>query len=311
MRELTATETSARLPYPELAAEIGKALRAASGGDLRTLERGVLPLPGGGAFLTMAAADPDVAVVKVASVHPGNQALGLPTVRALVVVVDARDGTPVAILDGATVTTRRTAALSLLAAKSLGAVARNTLIVGAGVQAKGHLEAVAAGTDVERLQLYARRRDAAEALAEAGRAHGLECVLVEPTPLGLLGAAAEATLLITTTNSLSPVLPAEVAGVLRPEATLVAVGAFTPQMSELAPEVVGACDVVVDTLEGARGEAGDLIQAAQAGTFAWEGVTPLAAALGGFERRGRPVLFKSVGHSMFDLAAAKLALRVA
>jgi len=100
-----------------------------------------------------------------------------------------------------------------------------------------------------------------------------------------------------------------VAPSLLPETTLVAVGAFTPAMAELAPAVVGRCDVIVDTLAGARAEAGDLIQAVAAGAWGWNGAGELVGVLEGFERGPRPVLFKSVGHSMFDLAATRLALR--
>lgn len=301
-----AAETAAFLPYPELADEIAAVLRAAARGEVNALERGTLPLPGDGTFLAMAAADARAAIVKVGSVHPRNAGRSLPTVQAVVVVIDAVDGRPRLVLDGTTVTTRRTAALSLLAARSTAARTRTLLVVGAGTQARGHVEAFTAGLAVERLFVYGRDPRKAEALAKHATGLGVAAEVVAPGAFGQ--AVASADTVITTTNATLPVLGAAAAEALRPEATLIAVGAFTPGMAELAPAVVGRCDVVVDTLAGARSEAGDLIQAVAAGTWEWSGATELVGVLEGYERGPRPVLFKSVGHSMFDLAATRLAL---
>lgn len=309
MLTLDANSTAALLPYPDLADEIGVILREAAAGQVNALERGTAPLPGGGTFLSMAAADSEAAIVKVGSVHPTNPARGLPTVQALVVVVDAVDGTPRVVLDGTTVTTRRTAALSLLAARALGAAAAATLVVGAGAQARGHVEAFVGGLGVRRLLVHARRDGPAESLLAFARGLGVEAERTAAGEAGLLAAAAEADLIVTTTNATSPVLPSAVAPLLKPGATIVAVGAFTPAMAELAPEVVARCDVVVDTMRGAQTEAGDLIQAERAGVWAWSGARELTRVVDGYRRTGAPVLFKSVGHSMFDLAAARLALR--
>lgn len=311
MLALDAVQTAALLPYPELADEIASVLRAAAAGEVHALERGTAPLPGGGTFLAMAAADAEAAIVKVGSVHPLNAGRGLPTVQAVVVAIDAVDGTPRAVLDGTTVTTRRTAALSLLAARSLGARARTLLVVGGGTQARGHVEALGVGLSAERVLVYARKAAQAEALAGRARELGMQAVVVGPGASALTAAVAQAELVVTATNATSPVLGAAEAEALRPDATVIAVGAFTPSMAELAPQLVGRCAVVVDAIAGAKAEAGDLIQAADVGAWSWGEARELAAALVGYHRSGRPVLFKSVGHSMFDLAATRLALRLA
>jgi len=86
------------------------------------------------------------------------------------------------------------------------------------------------------------------------------------------------------------------------------VGAFKPDMAELSPTLIANGNVIVDTLEGAKCEAGDLIQAAAAGTFRWDEAQPLQAVVGNaMPRLDGPVLFKSVGQSLWDLAAARLA----
>lgn len=310
MLTLDATQTARVLPYPELAEEIGRVLRLAAAGEVHALERATTPLPGGGTFLSMAATDADLAIAKVGSVHPLNSQRGLPTVQAVVVALDAVNGTPRAVLDGTTVTTRRTAALSLLAARHLGARGDTTVIVGAGTQAHGHLDAMHQGLGLTRLRVYARRQAPGAALVAKARMLGVEAELLEPTEGALLDALMDADLLITTTNATRYVVPPAAAPLLMPHATVLAVGAFTPTMAELAPQVVAACDVVVDTVAGAESEAGDLIQAAAAAAWSWDSVTELVTALNGYVRKGRPVLFKSVGHSMFDLAAAELALRL-
>jgi ornithine cyclodeaminase len=310
MLTLDAAHTAALLPYPELAEEIGRVLRQAAAGEVHALERGTTPLPGGGTFLSMAATDADVAIVKVGSVHPLNSQRGLPTVQAVVVALSAVDGTPRVVLDGTTVTTRRTAALSLLAARRLGARGDTAVIVGAGSQAHGHLDAMHQGLGLKRVRVYGRRQAPGAALVAKARMLGLEAELLEPTEGAFLEALKSADLVITTTNATRYVVPPAAASLLMPHATVLAVGAFTPAMAELAPQVVARCDVVVDTLTGAESEAGDLIQAAAAGVWSWDSATELVTALNDYERSDRPVLFKSVGHSMFDLAAAKLALRL-
>jgi 1-piperideine-2-carboxylate/1-pyrroline-2-carboxylate reductase [NAD(P)H] len=108
-----------------------------------------------------------------------------------------------------------------------------------------------------------------------------------------------APLIVTATSSRTPVLSNRV----RDDAFIAAVGAFTPEMAELPADLVRRCRCFADTLEGAKSEAGDFIQAG----IDWETVTPLAAALSQQPPHSGPVLFKSVGHAMFDLAAAGMA----
>jgi len=82
-----------------------------------------------------------------------------------------------------------------------------------------------------------------------------------------------------------------------------AVGAYTPQMAELPPDLVLRSRLFVDTVEGVRADGGDFIQAG----VDWSRVTPLQDALDLPRPAAGPVIFKSVGHALWDLAAAKLA----
>lgn len=306
MRTYGAAETAALLPYGPLAEEIAATLSKAAAGGVRSLQRAVMPLPGDGTFLLMGAADDQLAVSKIATVHPANAAAGLPTIHASLLLLNAITGEQLALIDGAVVTVKRTSALSLLAAQRLGAKSGTVVVVGAGAQARGHVEALAEGVGIDELLVHSRTSSRALELVAYAEQMGIPARHIEQLDADVLG---EADIIVTATNSSSPVLPASLADALRPDATILAVGAFREEMAEIPPEVVAACDVVVDELEGAMVEAGDLIQAAYSGKWSWQEASKLADHLGGLKRRGRPVLFKSVGHSMWDLAAGRLAAR--
>ena len=113
----------------------------------------------------------------------------------------------------------------------------------------------------------------------------------------------DVSLVVTATTSREPVLPEQI-----PKGIFVAaVGSFEPEAAELPPALVSSSLVFVDTIEGAREEAGDLIRAQSAGAFGWEEATPLEEALRSPERPDTTVVFESVGHALWDLAAARTA----
>jgi ornithine cyclodeaminase len=267
MRILSAEETAALLPYQALAATIAQVLADHAQGRVSAPERLVMPLPGGATLLLMPAADPTL----------------------------TDSGERLALLEGSVVTARRTAAVSLLAAQTLAPNPSGPLlIIGAGTQGKSHLEAFQEGLGTDKVYIYSRSREHAEALASYARQRrmlGQAVGSLEP-------ALDEASLIVCATTSPTPVL------LRAPDrAFIAAVGAYRPEMAEVGPEVVRQAALYVDTLEGARAEAGDLLQAG----VDWNQVQPLARALHQPKPGGR-VLFKSVGHALWDLAAARLAI---
>ena len=300
MEILDSRETEVRLPYPELADSIRKVMDGRREGKLDAPSRLVLPLPEDGNLLVMPAADDELAITKLVTVHPGNARRELPTIQGEVVVMEAGTGTRLGILDGGAATARRTAALSLLAARTLSRHPDGPLlIVGAGTQACSHLEAFHEGLGVSKVLLTSRTPERAVSLAEHARSLGMDARVVD----GPQEALDEVSLIVTATTSGEPVLPEDI-----PEGIFVAaVGAFDPEMAELAPGLVGSSSVVVDTIEGVREEAGDLIKAQRAGAFDWEDATQLEDALLWRESPGGPIVFKSVGHALWDLAAARTA----
>src|SRR5437016_5490363 len=149
MQILNAEQTQALLPYSALAEQLAAVLRDKRSGETYAPARQAMPLPGGSTLLLMPAADSDLCITKLVTVHPGNSALGLPVVQAEILVMEAATGTRLLMLDGATVTARRTASLSLLAARLLAPDPSGPLLViGAGVQARAHLEAFVEGLGV-------------------------------------------------------------------------------------------------------------------------------------------------------------------
>jgi ornithine cyclodeaminase len=261
----------------------------------------VQPLPGGGSLFVMPALDGRIAITKLISYSPANAGTGRPAIQGDVVVFDIATGERRLVLDGPTVTARRTAAVSLLAAQALAPNPHGPLlIVGAGVQGRAHLEAFAAGLDVKEVRIASRSAASAQALAAHARTLGLQAeVIADPD-----AALADCPLVVTCTPASGVVLRARP----RPDAFIAAVGAFTPRMVELAPELcrdlAARGTVVVDTRD-ADHEAGDLLQA---GLDVTRFATLQDVLMKQKDRSRGPVLFKSCGWTGWDLAAARLAL---
>ncbi len=265
----------------------------------------VQALPGGGSLFVMPALDSRVAIIKLITFTPANAGTGRATIQGDVVVFDVATGERRLLLDGPTVTARRTAAVSLLAAQKLAPNPQGPLlIVGAGVQGRAHLEAFAAGLGVREFVIASRSAAGARALASHATALGLKASVVPDPNAALAGCP----LVVTCTPAHGVVLH----GWPRDDVFLAAVGAFTPAMVELAPALcqhfAAMGTIVLDTTDAAH-EAGDLLQAGLD--------VPAFATLQGMLHRAPntpdtargPVLFKSCGWAGWDLAAARLASR--
>ena len=256
----------------------------------------------------MPATSADFTALKTVTVHVGNAAQGQwPVVQGDVMLMDTRTGARRLMLDGAQLTARRTAALSVAGLTRLGrAPSRNMLLIGTGVQARANAQAFISLWGIEQLWISSRALTAAHALADklkqefGSAAPQINCLSSAAESAHI--AAHEAGLIVSATSSSLPVLPAKV----RPDASVVALGAYRADMAEAPPELVRQCTVAVDALAGARTEAGDLIQA----NVDWNQVIELAHAPAQGCPAGRPVLLKTVGHALWDLAAAALAWRL-
>jgi 1-piperideine-2-carboxylate/1-pyrroline-2-carboxylate reductase [NAD(P)H] len=297
---LDPAQTAACLPYVLLVNEMVRLLEDSS---VQVPPRLVQPLPGGGSLFVMPALDARTAITKLITFTPANAGSGLATIQGDVVVFDVASGQRQLLLDGPTVTARRTAAVSLLAARRLTPCKHGPmLIVGAGAQGTSHLQAFAEGLGIEEFVIASRRRESAQKLVDFATSLGLRARMV----LDANAALAECPIAVTCTPASAVVLSA----LPRSDGFIAAVGAFTPLMVELSPELCHYVAVqgtmVVDT-RNAEHEAGDLLQAGlDIRRFA-----SLADVMRNpdFSVTG-PVLFKSCGWAGWDLAAARTALSV-
>ncbi len=243
--------------------------------------------------------------VKIVNVFPQNAAAGLPAIAGLYLLSEGRHGTPLACIDGGELTRRRTAAASALAARHLAREdAETLLVVGTGRLAPMLLEAHAAVRPIRRVRIWGRNPDKAAAMAREYADRGLDCRAVDDS--GLAVATGEADIITCATLSTAPIIHG---AWLAPGSHLDLVGAFRPDMRESDDACLQKADVFVDTYAGAMGEAGDILQAMDAGAFTQEEIRADLAELERGTRGGRAsgdaiTLFKSVGASLEDLAAA-------
>lgn len=301
---LDAAATAERLPWLPLAREIEAVLRDDS---VAVPVRTVVRLPDGAALFVMPAADSAAAMTKLITLTPANAGSGRPTIQGDVVVFDTATGERRLVIDGPTVTARRTAAVSLLAAMRLAPRTDGPLlVVGAGVQGFAHVEAFVQALGVKDVWIVSRSESSAQALARHARALGASAQVTRDADAAL----AHCPLAVTCTPARAVVLHATP----RSDAFVAAVGAYTPAMAELSPALCRHFAVhgriVVDTADAAH-EAGDLLQAgldvAAMPTLRDAVRAPQVPAGTPAEPSG-PVLFKSCGWAGWDLAAARLAL---
>jgi 1-piperideine-2-carboxylate/1-pyrroline-2-carboxylate reductase [NAD(P)H] len=251
---LNALQTAKALPWIDLVDEIALLLQDDS---VNIPPRLVQPLGQGASLFVMPAVDSHTAITKLITFTPANAGTSRPTIQGDVVVFDVSTGERRLVLHGPTVTARRTAAVSALAAQRL---AHDTLapllIVGAGVQGKAHLEAFAAVLGTRQVMIASRSVRSAEALAQHAKFLGLQAEVITNPDTAL----ANCQLAVTCTPASSIVLHS----LPRPDAFISAVGAFTPSMAELSPDlcrhIAEHGRIWLDTAD-AQHEAGDLLQA--------------------------------------------------
>ncbi len=276
MRFMGPDEIRQSLSMPDAIA----AMRLAFGDDREVPVRSVL---GNSAFMVGRVGS--YSGVKVVSLVPGNPA-GL-------VAVFGEDGNPIGIVDGPTLTAIRTGAGSGLATDLLAPPHVSTLAMfGAGAMAFDQVQAVKVVRPIERVLVWSRSEQRAATLAE--RVGGEVCLDAED-------AANLAEVICTATPATEPLFSTES---LQVTVHINAIGAYTPQMCELPPELVRDAFVVVDDRAAAAAEAGDLLQAGKPPDAE---MSDLLAGRVIPPRQGHTI-FKSVGIASQDVAAAVAAL---
>lgn len=300
MRHLNAAQTAQKLPYAELVPAIARAAAELSTGKLNAPERLALPIGPSAALLCMPATSSDIGITKVVTVHQENRARGLPAIQGEVIVFDINTGERLLLLDGPTVTARRTAAVTLLGIeKLLPRRPQSALLIGTGVQAAAHVEALIDYFDVQSFSIAATSLPSATKFCNelCSRHPDIRAVPMTASMLDPAGVGTD--VVIAATTSKVPVVPPE----LPDTALAIGVGAFRPEMAELPPQLLTRRHIVVDYLKGAKHEAGDLLQA----NIDWSSVTEISSLPS--TPLSQPCVFKIVGHASWDLAAARVALR--
>lgn len=245
--------------------------------------------------------------VKVATHHPANGGLGLPSIHATYLLLDESTGAPMAVLDGTELTRWRTAAASALAADHLARDdVEEHLLVGAGNVAASIPACYAAVRDVHLTRVWARQPEQAEALAAQLREEGVAAEAVED----LRAAVRTADVITSATSATRPLILGKD---VSPGTHVDLIGSFTPDMVEADEALVTRARVVVDVPE-ARHTCGELAGPLRRGTLTEEDVAVTLADLAcGRDpgRRDEPevTVFKSVGTAAEDLAAAVLVWR--
>jgi ornithine cyclodeaminase/alanine dehydrogenase-like protein (mu-crystallin family) len=291
---LTQEDVRALLDPLELIAALDAGFRALSAGELSAADRTSIANEAGDVLLTMPGALPDSDLtVKLVTLFERNQP-PFPTHQATIALFDRATGACRALLDGTYVTALRTAATAALAARELArADARRLLVVGSGVQAREHLAALPLVRDLREITVWARRREAAQALGA-------------PIAEDLEAAVRAADVIALTTGAGEPVIDADW---VRPGAHVSSVG-FHPPRGELpralaerghlfvesrtafAPPPVGCGELAgLDPQHGT--EIGELLAGSRAGRRSDEEIT----------------VYKAMGHVVEDVVAAGLAHR--
>ena len=298
-------EVRAALPWDALIESLRDAFASGATQPLRTVH--TVPVPGEApaSFVAMPAWEAGGKLaVKLVFVTPGNTARNLPSVHSTVLVFNAVSGAAEAVMEGAELTARRTAAASALAASLMARKdAKSLLIVGAGAIAENLVPAHCRVRAYDTVTLWARHPDRAARLAER-----LELPVAIATDLD--DAVARADVIATATFARQPLVRGDL---LRPGCHLDLVGGYTPDMREADTTAVlrARGGIVVDTFEGAMAEAGDLLQPMREGVLTRSDILCDLAALCRGEATARHrddqiTLFKSVGAAIEDFAAARL-----
>ena len=301
------SDVRALLSMPELIVAMQDALAAFSSGAVKQPVRTVIDA-GAGVFASMPAflsAAPAMGA-KLVTVFHGNTAKGLTTHLATIVLLDPTTGELLAVMDGRFITEVRTAAVSAVAARYLAREQASTLaVIGSGVQARSHLEALALVRRFTEIRCW------------SPTAANLERLVSESSRFPVRAAAnAEAAVrgadvVVLVTASPSPVI---LDGWVKPGACVISVGACRPMERELDPALVARGRLIVDSRAAALKESGDIVQSIREGRF---GEDHLAAELGavvGNPKLGRTsendvAVFKSLGLAAEDVAAAHLVYR--
>ena len=287
---LTQADIADRLTYDRLIPAMEKALTAFSTGAVIQPVRNMIEIEASKRYLgVMPAVSASMMGAKLVSFYPGNAEVGLDTHFATILLFETPHGRPVAVMDGTLITEMRTAAVSAAVTKRLAPPqSRRLALLGAGVQAAAHLEALRSILLLDEVRVWSRTPERAEFFAKK---HGARAMAPEE-------AVRDADVIVTATHAIEPILQGRW---LKEGAHVNAIGAPRPNWRELDDTAMDNL-LIVDSREAAVKESGDVILSgarifAEAGEI-FAGIRTAPSS--------KTTIFKSVGLAIEDIAAAEL-----
>lgn len=308
---LSETDIRQLVTMPALIDAMEHALVAYSDGNVQQPLRTMLSVGEGAFFASMPACvnDPALVGVKLVLFNPANAARGLPTHQATIAAFDPATGDLLALLDGRYITEARTAAVSAAATRALARDEASVLaLVGSGVQAHSHLEAISEVRTIAGVRVWSPTPAHRETFV-AEHSHATKArITAAPSARE---AVAGADIVVIATLSRTPVVRSEW---VEPGAHVCAVGACRPDWREMDGDLVARGRLFVDARTSALAEAGDVIIPLREGRFGPDHIVGeigevLAGRIEGRRSRDEVTVFKSVGMAVEDVVAAALAYR--
>ena len=307
IRVLRGAEVRALLPMAECIELMRRTMIAVAEGRVVLPLRSILVMPGDRGMMGMMPgylADPECFGVKLVSLIPRNKPPEYSSHLGLVVLFEAEHGRPVALLDAAEITAIRTAAASGLATHLLARPEAGDLaILGAGEQARSHLEAMLAVRPLRRVRIWARDRDKARRFADA---EGGRLGIAVETSATVREAVAGADIICTTTKAREPLLLGDW---LAPGVHLNIVGSSIAAAAEIDTAAVLKARFFVDRRESTINEGGEYLRALHAGAITPQHILAEIGEVANGTKVGRSspldvTLYKSLGIAPQDLASA-------
>ncbi len=291
-----ADEVFARVDYAMAAHAVQRALRDGLDPAL-DVSRSVVHVAHGQVIL-MPAEMSEFAGVKIVTVAMGNPALGKPVIQGVYALLDASTLTPVALIDGTALTTLRTPAVSAAVAEILApATIEHLVVFGAGTQAAGHVAAMRSVRAIQRISVVEPDLDRGAKLVANLIASGIDA------RVGDTDDVADAQLIVCATTSRTPLFDGSI---VSNNSLTVAMGAYEPDARELDSTLVARAQVVVEDVEVAQRESGDVLFPLAEGVITTSSLVTIREIITGAVavEHGRPRIFTSSGMSWEDLVVA-------
>ncbi len=305
---VTQAEVPALLPMNECIEAMDETMRELARGETLLPLRSILWLPGRKAALgVMPGVLPPEGVLglKAITVFPENEGTEFDSHQGAVLLFETRHGSLLAVIDATSITAIRTAAVSAVATRALARDdAADLTILGSGVQARTHLEAMLCVRGIRRVRVASRSLENARTFAaRESRRHGVPVEAVDTVREAVAGAD----LICTTTASRDPILKGEW---ITPGAHINAVGASIPTARELDSDAIARARLYADRRESLENEGGDFLLArgegaVDGGHIIGEIGEVLIGKVAGRRSRGEITLFKSLGLAIEDVASAR------